>query len=194
MDFFATLTWADLLVVLLLAVGALAGFTQGLLHYLLATLGVIVAFVVASLLKHSATDVLAFWTAYTEPVREMILFLVLYLLLLAGLWFAIRVVTRGARMPGPRQLNQIGGAVFGILFAATALVFFMVILESLYRVPGPGVEAAVDQGEASLLRNLYVDLDRSRLLGSLRAAIAPTAGLLVRPFVSEEIRGLLQPR
>lgn len=190
MEFISWLTWADILVVLVLAIGALLGYMQGFLYYAIAWIAVIVAFVIASLLKDPVADGLAFWTTYDDSAREVIVFLALYVLLLLVLWFVIGPLIRGTVLPIPRAANEVAGAIFGVIFGALALVFFTAALGSLYGQPG-GVGQASSRSDADALRALYVALDGSVLLDGLRAVVIPTAGWVARFLVPDDVKPIL---
>lgn len=190
MEFISWLTWADILVVLVLAIGALLGYMQGFLYYAVAWIAVIVAFVIASLLKDPVADGLAFWTTYDDSAREVIVFLALYVLLLLVLWFVIGPLIRGTVLPIPRAANEVAGAIFGVIFGALALVFFTAALGSLYGQPG-GVGQASSRSDADALRALYVALDGSVLLDGLRAVVIPTAGWVARFLVPDDVKPIL---
>lgn len=190
MEFISWLTWADILVVLVLAIGALLGYMQGFLYYAIAWIAVIVAFVIASLMKDPVADGLAFWTTYDDSAREVIVFLGLYVLLLLVLWFVIGPLIRGTVLPIPRALNEVAGAIFGVIFGALALVFFTAALGSLYGQPG-GVGQASSRSDADALRALYVALDGSVLLDGLRAVVIPTAGWVARFLVPDDVKPIL---
>ena len=51
MDLVQSLSWVDLAIILVLAVGVFAGFTQGTIVYVLNSLALLVAFIVAAQLK-----------------------------------------------------------------------------------------------------------------------------------------------
>ena len=89
MEFVQDLSWVDLAVILLLAVGVFAGFTQGTIVYLLNSLALLVAFVVAAQLKGPLLDLLGFWNAFSPEGRELIIFMILFLGLSIAAWFVI---------------------------------------------------------------------------------------------------------
>jgi membrane protein required for colicin V production len=182
----AELSWIDLLLVVVLAVGVFAGFTQGLIRYVLNAVAVIVAFVVAAQLKAPLLALLGFWTAFSPEVRELLLFLVLFVGLVIGGWFVIRAFYRRTRLPIVRQLDEIGGAIFGLIFAAMVVTFHLLVLDSLFADPIGGTI-----GGAAGLKGYYDALNDSLLVGVFRDTLIPTAGLLARPFVPPDIRTLL---
>jgi uncharacterized membrane protein required for colicin V production len=186
MELLAELSWIDLLVAVILAAGVFAGFTQGMIRYVLNVAVVLVAFVVAAQLKGPLLGLLGFWTAFTPEVRELLLFLLLFVGLVIGGWFVIRAFYRRTRLPIVRQLDEIGGAVFGLLFAAMFITFHLVVLDSLFANPVGGTI-----GVAAGLKGYYDALNDSLLIGFFRDTLIPTAGLIARPFVPADIRNLL---
>ena len=72
MEAFESLSWIDLAIIVVLAVGVFAGFTQGTIVYLLNSLALLVAFVVAAQLKGPIIDLLGFWTALSPEGRELL--------------------------------------------------------------------------------------------------------------------------
>ena len=191
MEFLSHITPVDVLVVFLLAIGALAGWIQGFMRYVLCSIAVLVAFIVAALLKESTTEVLGFWTAFTPRTRETIVFLVLFVLFVAGLWVLIHALRESLQLRVPRIADEIGGAVVGMVFVSMCIVFFILVLDTLYLLPPePGV-ANVQSGDAELLRIVHGALSDSGLAGFLLDAIAPTVGLLARPFVPDDVRAVL---
>ena len=192
MEFLSEITWVDLLVVLLLAVGALIGWTQGFMRYLLASAAVLIAFVVAALLKGQATEILGIWSAFTPAIREMLIFLILFVLIVVGLWFAIRAVGEALRLNLPRLVDELAGALTGILFVAMFVVFAALVFDTYYTLPqAAGLAGSVERAQAPGLRAFYEVLNDSILVGFLRDALTPTVGLLARPFVPDDVRAVL---
>lgn len=186
MEVLTRLSWIDLAIIVVLAVGVFVGFTQGMIRYVLNVLAVIIAFVLASQLKGPLFDLLGFWQAFREDVREFILFLVLFFGLVIAGWFIIRAFYKRTRLPIARQLDEIGGAIFGLLFAAVLITFQLLVMDSIFagqaeRVPSVGG-----------LQAYYNALNDSLLVEFFRDTIIPTAGYLARPFVPTEIANLLE--
>jgi uncharacterized membrane protein required for colicin V production len=178
------LSWVDLVIIGVLAGGVFAGFTQGMIRYVLNAVAVIVAFVLASQLKEPIFDLLRFWGAFTPEGRELLIFAILFVgLTLAG-WFAIRALYRRTRLPIVRQLDEIGGAVFGLIFAALVISFQLVVFDSFFRTGN-------DTG--GWVAAYYEALNGSLIVEFLRETVIPTAGFLARPFVPDEIARLLLP-
>jgi uncharacterized membrane protein required for colicin V production len=181
-DVLTQLSWLDLVIILLLAVGVFVGFTQGAIRYALNSVAVVLAFVVAAQLTGPVAGVLGFWRAFTPEGRELLIFLVLFVGLVIAGWFVIRALYRRTQLPIPKALDEILGAVLGLLWVALLLVFHLVVLDSFY----------VGQEEAGgWLAGYYEAMNGSVLVQYGRDALISTAGLLARPFVPSEIADLL---
>lgn len=183
MEVLSQLNWTDLLLIIVLAAGVFFGWTQGLMRYLTATLGTLVAFIVASQLKGPLTDALStFWTAFEPVTREMLVYLVLYVGLTIGFWFIARAFFLRTHLPISKALDEIGGAFFGLLFVVVTIVFGLVVLDTFY---DPPLDVAV--ASAGFLDGLYEALNDSLLGGYFRDVVIPTFGYIARPFVPPEI-------
>lgn len=184
MELLARLSWFDLVIIGILALGVFAGFTQGMIRYVLNAIAVIVAFVLASQLKGPVVDLLGFWRAFTPEGRELLIFVLLFFgFVLAG-FFAIRALYHRTRLPIIRQLDEIGGAIFGLIFAALVLTFQLLVFDSFFRLGGE---------TGGWVASYYEALNDSLLIAFFRETLIPTAGFLARPFVPEEIADLLVP-
>src|SRR5918998_4401050 len=104
-ELLARLSWVDLVIILVLAIGVFAGFMQGMIRYVLNALAVIVAFVLAAQLKGPVVDMLGFWRAFTPEGRELLIFVLLFFGFVIGGFFAIRAMYRRTRLPIIRQLD-----------------------------------------------------------------------------------------
>jgi uncharacterized membrane protein required for colicin V production len=185
-EFFAELSPIDLFIVASLAAGVFAGFTQGIVRYALNAVVVVVAFVVASQLKGPLFELLSAWQAFTPELREQIIFLVLFVGLVIGGWFLVRAFYKRSRLPIAKQLDELGGAVLGLLFAALTIVFLLLVMDDFFLRVSEGGAAS-----AGPLKGFYDAMDSSVLVAFFRETLIPTAGLLARPFVPSEIAELL---
>jgi uncharacterized membrane protein required for colicin V production len=195
LDFIGKLNWVDFVIIVVLAAGAFAGFQQGMIRWVLSWVALVVAFILASQLKGPITDTLStFWTAFTPEVREFWVFAVLFVGLSVGGWFIVRAFYRTTRLPIVKQVDEVGGALLGIAFAATFIVLQVVVLDSLFKgssvVPGAGV--ALPPEQVSGLRSYYNALNDSVLVGIFHSTVIPVAGTLARPFVPREIADFLR--
>ncbi|HET6380924.1 MAG TPA: CvpA family protein [candidate division Zixibacteria bacterium] len=187
MEFLTELSPIDLFIVATLAGGVFAGFTQGLIRYALNLLVVPVAFVIASQLKGPMFDTLGFWQAFTPQLREQIIFLVLFIGLVVGGWFIVRALYKRTHLPIIRQLDELGGAVLGLLFAVVTIVFLLLVMDSFFQY-APDSEVA----DAGVLKGFYDAMNDSVLVEAFRSTVIPTLGFLAKPFVPSEIARLLE--
>ncbi len=187
MEFLTQLGPIDLFIVASLALGVFAGFTQGMVRYALNILVVIVAFIIAGQLRDPLNDVLGFWEAFTPEFRLQIIFLVLFVGLTIGGWFLVRIFWKGTRLPIAKQLDELGGAVLGLVFAALSIVMTLVVMDSFF---GTATDAAI--AGAGPLGSIYHTFNDSVLVDFFRSTLIPTLGQLARPFVPHEIAQFLQ--
>ncbi|MGH2445077.1 MAG: CvpA family protein [Candidatus Limnocylindria bacterium] len=184
MEVLSRLSWVDLAIIGILAGGVFAGFTQGMIRYVLNALAVVVAFIVASQLKGPVVDLLGFWRAFTAEGRELLIFVLLFVGLTVGGWFIIRALYHRTRLPIARQLDELGGAVFGLVFAALVISLQLVVFDSFFRGGGE---------TTGWVAGYYEALNGSLIVEFFRETVIPTAGFLARPFVPDEIARLLLP-
>jgi uncharacterized membrane protein required for colicin V production len=188
-EFFTRLSPIDLFIVLCLAAGVFAGFTQGLIRYALSALVVLIAFVIASQLRGPMYDLLNFWNAFTPDLRRLIIFLVLFIGLVIAGWFIVRAFYRRTRLPIVKQLDELGGAVLGLLFAALAIVFLMVVMDTFFAGAND-----TEVASAGWLGGFYRAMNDSVLVEFFRSTLIPTLGFLAKPFVPSDVARLLEPR
>jgi uncharacterized membrane protein required for colicin V production len=181
-ELLTSLSWIDLAIIVALAVGVFIGFTQGAIRYLLNCVAVLVAFVVAAQLKGPIVGLLGFWTAFSPAGRELLVFVLLFFGLVIAGWFTIRALYARTRLPVPKQLDELAGAVLGMLWVALVITFHLVVYDTYYRA---GAEPAGWVG------GYYETLNDSLIVEFLRDALLPAAGFLVRPFVPSQVAQLL---
>ena len=187
MELLTKLNWIDLAVIIVLAAGVFLGYTQGIIRYVLNGIVVLIAFILASQLKGPVTDALAVWTPTTPELKELWVFIVLFIGLIVAGWFIVRAFYRRTRLPIIKQLDELGGAVLGLLFAALVLTFQLVVLDSFFKGATPDQASA-----AGPLKAYYDGLDSSLIIRYFRDTILPIAGFVARPFVPSEIAALLK--
>lgn len=183
-EFLARLGWFDLVIILVLAGAVFAGFTQGMIRYVLNSVAVVVAFILAAQLREPIIDLLGFWQAFTREGRELLIFVLLFFGFVIGGFFAIRAFYRRTRLPVPRQLDEIGGAIFGLVFAALILTFQVIVFDSFFRTGG---------ATGGWVASYYEALNGSLIIDFFRETLIPIAGAAARPFVPQEIADLLVP-
>ena len=184
MDLLEQLSWVDLAVIGILAGGVFAGFTQGMIRYVLNVVAVIVAFVIASQLKEPVVELLGFWQVFGREGRELLVFVLLFFGLVIAGFFIIRALYHRTRLPVARQIDEIGGAIFGLVFAALVLSFQLLVFDSFF----------MRGGETAGWVGTYYDLlNDSLIMSFFRDTLIPAVGFLTRPFVPAEIADLLAP-
>ena len=182
MEVLSQLSWVDLAIIGLLAVGVFAGFTQGVIRYVLNALAVVVSFILAAQLKGPIHELLRFWTAFTPEGRELLIFVILFFGFVIAGWFVIRALYRRTRLPVVKQLDELGGAILGLLYAALVISFQLVVYDSFFRGGGE---------TGGWVAGYYDALNSSLIVAFFRETLIPTVGFLARPFVPEEIAQLL---
>lgn len=182
MELLTRLSWIDLAIIVVLAAGVFIGFTQGAIRYLLNCVAVLVAFVIAAQLKGPMVGLLGFWTAFSAQGRELLVFVILFFALVIAGWFTIRALYRRTRLPVPRQVDELAGAVLGLLWVALLITFHLVVYDSYF------LAGAEPRGWVGAY---YEALGDSLLVEYFRQVLIPTAGFLVRPFVPSAIAQLL---
>lgn len=181
MDVLARLGWVDLVIIGVLAAGVFAGFTQGMIRYLLNAIAVIVSFILAAQLKGPIHDLLGFWTAFTPEGRELLIFAILFFAFVIGGWFVIRALYRRTSLPILRQLDELGGAIFGLLFVALVISLQLMVYDSFFRAGGE---------TGGWVGGYYDALNDSLIIAFFRETLIPAVGFIARPFVPEEIAQL----
>ncbi len=186
MEFLQKLGPIDLFIVAALAVGVFAGFMQGMVRYALNIVVVIVAFIIAGLLRDPFDGILGGWNVFGPDLRLQLVFLILFIGLTIGGWFIVRVFWKGTRLPIAKQLDELGGAVLGLVFAALSIVMTLVVMDTFFQT---ATDAAVDA--AGPLTGFYQAMDSSVLVDFFRATLIPTLGQAARPFVPSDIAEFL---
>ena len=185
------ISWVDLVVVLILAMGVFAGWIGGLARYALTVIGVLVAYVVASQLARPVTDALSnVWTAFSDEGRLLFVYFVLFILFLAGMFSAVGFFLGRTRLPGRwRIVDEVLAAVLGFVFAALVLVTLQLVLDSYFVGASEG-----EMADAGLLHGLWQLLDASVLVAAFREVALPLFDVALRPVLPGEIGSLLQDR
>lgn len=189
MEIIAEFTVTDLVVLVTLAVGVLVGFQQGTLRYILSSVAVLLAFIVASLLKGPIADALGtVWHAATPDQQELWIYVVLFVAGVVGGWIGVRMLFRQTRLPLYRLFDEIGGAVLGVVFVVLVYTFSLIVLDTYFVNID---QATIDR--VTVLGPLYQFLNDSVLVDLFRQWVLPIVGFAARPFVPDDIKPLLGP-
>ena len=189
MEFVTKLGPIDLLIVASLALGVFAGFTQGMVRYALNIVVVVAAFIIAGQLRDPLFHLLDFWDAFTPELRLQLLFLVLFVGLTIGGWFIVRTFWKGTRLPIAKQLDELGGAVLGLVFAALSIVMLLVVMDTFFKTAPDSAVAG-----AGPITWFYQAMDHSVLVDFFRSTLIPTIGQVARPLLPAEIAKFLNQK
>ena len=137
----------------------------------------------AAQLKGPIIDLLGFWRAFSLAGRELLIFILLFVAFVIAGFFVIRALYHRTRLPIARQLDEIGGAIFGLIFVAMVITFHLLVYDSYFLAGGDPV---------GWVGTYYEALNDSVLVQFFRDTIVPTAGFMARPFVPSEIADLLR--
>ena len=187
LDVIGELKILDLVVLVSLAGGVLVGFQQGALRYILNAVVVLIAFVLASQLKGPiAGAVSGVWHAATPEQQELWIYIVLLAFGIIGGFLLVRTFYRQTRLPVIRQVDEILGAVLGVLWVAMIYCVSLIVLDSFFQAATEGAAAA-----ATFLGPLYDAMNQSVILNWFREFLLPVIGFIVRPFVPPEVSQFL---
>lgn len=183
MEILSQITVTDLVVLVSLAGGVLAGFQQGLLRYILNAVAVVAAFILASILSGPLADALnEVWDLGTPEQQELWIYLVLLAVGIIGGFVLVRLFYRQTRLPIIRQVDEVLGAVVGALWVALMYSVTLIVLDSFFLAANEQSIAA-----ATILGPIYDFLNNSVILGWFREWLVPVIGFIARPFVPSSI-------
>ena len=183
MEFLSEITVTDLVVLVSLAGGVLAGFQQGLLRYILNALVVVASFILASILAGPiAGAVNEVWDLGTPEQQELWFYLGLLAVGIVGGFLVVRLFYRQTRLPIIRQLDEVLGAVVGALWVALMYSVVLVVLDTFFLAANEQSIAA-----ATILGPIYDFLNQSVILNWFREWLVPVIGFIARPFVPPSV-------
>lgn len=178
---------ADLLLVLLLAGGFLLGFLRGSVRQLLSIAAWFVAFLLSAHLAaplgnwlHAELPEFSF--SYTFMLSFGLLFLLLF-----GLAFALIQLT-GASLTLTRHevLDELVGALFGIVVVVLIVTAALVILDTYY-----GLDEASAGDTIGWLGDIRALLDGSAIVAALRTTVIPLLGQMLAPLLPPDVRTVM---
>lgn len=188
MEIFERLSWIDLLLIILLALGVFLGYVQGAVRYLVSCIAVLLAFIIGAQLKGPISDALSFWTAFSDPMRELFFFLVLFFGLIIAAWALALTFHRRAEAGVGRQLDDLAGAILGFVFIVLVLSFHLMVLDSFFR----GGLSEGDLDSAGFLRPYYDGMNGTLIVELLRQYVVPLVALVVRPLLPGELASIFE--
>jgi membrane protein required for colicin V production len=111
------MSWLDLVLVVVLAVGAFLGLRMGIIKAVLSLVGVIVGVVLAGRYYSALADVLPFFSE-TSDVAKIVSFAIILIVVMVIAVVAARFLKWAASVMMLSWVNHLGGAVFGLVLGA----------------------------------------------------------------------------
>jgi uncharacterized membrane protein required for colicin V production len=133
----------DFLIAFAMLVGVALGFTRGLLRMAFAVVIIYVATILAMTFYIPAGGFIRrILTTMSRSATEAISFLLILILSAVILHFLLSRTYKNTEWPGIRQIDQLGGLVFGFLVTALWIGMALVGINFVLSTPTPGAEAA----------------------------------------------------
>jgi len=111
------MSWLDLVIVVVLAVGAFFGLRMGIIKAVLSLAGVIVGVVLAGQYYVALADALPFFSE-TSSAAKVVAFVIILIVVMAIAVVAARFLKWAASAMMLGWVNHLGGAVFGLMLGA----------------------------------------------------------------------------
>jgi len=184
--FLSGISTIDLLIVVYFIAFFVLGFAQGTIRRLLGIGSVLFSFLFAVNVAAPLGDFLgANWTQFPREYSYMVGFGTIYLA--ASVAFAL--VIQGFYQPQPlfqkaRFVDELIGAVLGLIEAALIFGAVLIILDSFFRKTG----IPVSPNELPFLRQFWGGLDGSKFAELFRESVFPFFFLLTGLFIPENIK------
>ncbi len=176
----------DLLLVLYFIGFFVLGFAQGTIRRLLGLGSILFSFLLAVNLAAPLGEFLgANWTQFPREYSYMVGFLTVFVA--SSVAFAL--VGQGFYQPQPlfqkaRFVDEIIGALLGLVQAALILGAFIIILDSFFRIPG----IPADPQELPFLRTIWEALNTTKFVELFRDTLIPAFFALTGLFIPENIK------
>lgn len=119
------MNWLDIVIIILLFISAIGGFTNGLIKAVISLIGLIAAVVLASRFYVGLSGMLTFIP--NENIANIVAFIIIFLIIviIATIMGSILTKIVSAMLLG--WLNRLGGAVFGVILGAIFIAAILVI-------------------------------------------------------------------
>lgn len=185
-EFITSINSFDLLVVFVLAAMFILGFIQGTIRRLLGIAAILFSFLFAANVREPLGDFLsANWTHLAPEYAVMIGFFTVFVA--ASLAFTIVIQSFYKRAPlfeNYTVVDEILGGLLGIVQGVLILIALVVILDSVFEVPG----VPKTNSELPFLRELQAAYDPSTTAKILRETIIPGFFAVLGPFIPDALR------
>lgn len=190
--FFESINRFDLLVILFLIGMFVLGFWQGTIRRLLGLASMLFSFLFACVVRDSLGAFLASnWNQFPDEYAIMIGFLVTFL----AATLAFTLVIQGfykhqPLLPQYSIVDELLGALLGVLQGVLFIGFIIVILDSYFVLP-VGVQATT--GEIPILRTIFEFYDPSTTAGIYRATLIPIFFGIFGLFIPNSLKAIFTP-
>jgi uncharacterized membrane protein required for colicin V production len=133
----------DVLIAFALLAGLLLGFTRGLLRMLFAVVIIYIATVLAMTFYVPLGQFLGrILTAMSVVSTEALAFMIILILAAAILHFLLSRTYKNTEWPGIRQIDQLGGMVFGFFVTVLWIGLALIGINFVLGTPTPGAHVA----------------------------------------------------
>lgn len=186
--FITSQTVFDLLFVFALLGALVVGFVQGALRRLFGTLALLLAFLLAANLREPVGDYLARnWRQFPAAYSEMLGFLGVFLVLWLVFSLIVQTLYRRSLIHRSESLDEIVGAILGVLEALVLVGVLGVILDS-YFVAAPSRLG----GEIEPLRSAWRAWDLSQIADLYRETLIPWGVGVLGWFIPDAVETLIR--
>ena len=175
----------DILFLLLLFAAFILGFVQGTIRRLLGIASILFSFLVAANARDTLGSFLASnWTQFPAEYAYMLGFLAVFVV--GSVAFSLIIQGFYKRTPllaNATFVDEIIGGVLGILQTLLIVGCLILILDSLFLLPGH----ASDQNEIPFLRDLFNAYDHSGVADLFRTTLIPALLAVVGLLVPDDL-------
>ena len=124
------MTFADFILIFILAFTTAAGFFFGLIRVLGALATIIISIIIAGIFFGSAAEILKPYTFNNENLARVAGFLLIYWLVSLFLSFVVRIVNHLFNLPILKTVNRLLGTLVSLVGASLVLSIFFYLLNS----------------------------------------------------------------
>jgi uncharacterized membrane protein required for colicin V production len=167
----------DVLIAFALLAGLLLGFTRGLLRMAFAVVVIYIAAVLAMTFYVPLGEFIRrILTGLSLYVTEAIAFLLILIVSAVILQFLLSRTYKNTEWPGIRQIDQLGGLVFGFFVTTLWIAMALIGINFVLGTPTPGAEVA---------RGNFAYYYRASILIPIFVKFLPIALATLKPWVPQ---------
>jgi uncharacterized membrane protein required for colicin V production len=187
-EFITSLNTFDLLVVFVLGAMFILGFIQGTIRRLMGIASILFSFLVAANVREPLGEFLAAnWTHLRPEYATMVGFGTIFVATAITFTIAIQAFYKKAPLfEKYTVVDEVLGGVLGVLQGVLLLAITVIILDSVFEIPG----VPRTNTELPFLRELHDAYDPSITAGILRDRAIPVLFAILGPFIPDTLRQL----